>query len=203
MDMLKREAMLFWMRKRWVVWPVVLGTSWIVLHTAVCAVIGVRDDVGAADVIVVFGNKVNEDGTLSARLKARLDRAEQLYESGTAPRIFVSGGLGHEGHEEADVMQQYLIERGVPTSAVVVDRTGYSTYETARNASRFMESNRWTTALLVTHYYHVARARMAFHSFGVNRIHHSCARMGPEIREPLALLREFLAFYYYTLRKYE
>ncbi len=191
------------MKKRWVVWPVVLGTSWIVLHTAICVAIGVRDDVGGADVIVVFGNKVNEDGAVSPRLKARLDRAKRLYDSGNAPCIFVSGGLGYEGHEEADVMQQYLIGRGVPTSAVVVDKTGYSTYKTARSACRFMESNGLTTALLVTQYYHVARARMAFHFFGVNRIHHSCARMGPEIGEPLVLLREFLAFYYYAVRKYE
>lgn len=191
------------MTRRWVIWPVALVAAWIVLHTAICAFLGVRDDVGAADLIVVFGNTVNEDGSVSPRLKARLDRAKWLYDSGNAPRIFVSGGLGYEGHEEADVMRDYLVERGVPASAVIVDKTGYSAYKTARSASRFMEDNGLATALLVTQYYHVARARMSFRFFGVDRIRHSCARMGPEVREPWVLLREFFAFCYYVGRSYE
>lgn len=150
----------------------------------------------------MFGNKVNEDGTLSRRLRARLDRALELHGEGRVTKVLVSGGLGREGHEEALAMRKYLLEQGVADSAIVVDTLGYTTYRTAANAAAFMAENELSSALLVTHYYHVIRARLAFRSFGVTKLNHACARIGPELREPLSLVREFVGFYYYAVREY-
>ncbi|WP_345600416.1 YdcF family protein, partial [Thermocatellispora tengchongensis] len=66
-----------------------------------------------ADCLVVLGNTVNPDGTLSPRLRARLAEALRLYRAGLSPRIFVSGGLGREGHYEGTAMRRYLLSRGV------------------------------------------------------------------------------------------
>ncbi len=184
----------------WFLRVVALGALWFLIHTAVSAVVGIRDDIGNADVIVVFGNKVHVDGTVSKRLKARLDRAWELHSTGKAPAVIVSGGLGYEGHEEALVMRQYLINRGIPGDAIIVDKDGYDTYRTARNGAAFMSRQGLSSAILVTQYYHIVRARMAFRAFGVKTLHHACAKMGPEPREPLTLVREFLAFYYYLSR---
>jgi len=188
---------------KWLRRTCAIGIAWVVMHIVATSVFGMWDHLGQADVIVVLGNKVHEDGTVSTRLKGRLDRARELYEAGNAPLVFVSGGLGYEGHEEAVVMRQYLLDAGVPDSAIVVDRDGYDSYRTARNAAMFMSGHGLTRALIVSQYFHIARCRLAFRSFGVVSLHHACAPVDIEIREPMALFREFLAFYYYALRRYE
>ena len=50
-----------------------------------------------ADIAVILGSKVNEDGTLSERLKKRLECGISLYHNGRAKKLMVSGGLGKEG----------------------------------------------------------------------------------------------------------
>ncbi len=189
--------------RRWFLLALLTGISWVLVHIVVCVLVGAHDRVSEADLIVVFGNTVNPDGTLSSRLESRLERARDVYESGAAPLVFVSGGLGREGHEEALAMKQYLLAEGIPSQAIVVDQDGYSTYKTARNASAYMTCHRLSRVILVTQYYHIARARLAFGRFGVPSLQHSCARMGPERSEPFALLREFIAYYYYLCRGYE
>lgn len=70
---------------------------------------GSRKKIDNADLLVVFGTKINEDGTPSAGLKARLDETVFVYRKHVASLIFVSGGLGKEGYNEAKVMADYLL----------------------------------------------------------------------------------------------
>lgn len=65
---------------------------------------GLRDDVQVSDVGIVLGSKVMPDGTPSARLQARLDKAAELYRQGMFKHVIVSGGSGVEGFSEAKVM---------------------------------------------------------------------------------------------------
>ena len=180
-----------------------LGFGWFIVHTAIAVMIGTRDDIAPVDTIVVFGNKVEATGVPSRRLKARLDRAMALYEDGIAPCIIVSGGFGKEGHDESLVMRNYLIGKDVPESSILMDHDGNNSYLTAKNCAAMMQRQSSTSAILVTQYYHIPRARMAFRRCGIADLGHACARMGPETREPLALAREFCAYYYYLLRSYE
>ncbi len=180
-----------------------LGGAWFMLHTGVLLVTGCRDNLGAADVIVVLGNTVEPNGEPSPRLRSRLERALSAYQAGLAPLVIVSGGKGQEGYEEALVMQAYLYERGIPPTSVLADVSGYDTYRTARYAAAVMRERNLTRAIIVTQYYHVLRARLALKAFGVPEVYHACARLDPELREPYSLLREFAAFYYYLFRRYE
>jgi len=77
------------------------------LGCALIVVAGCSDAQADADVIVVPGNTVSADGTPSPRLQARLDVALALHRARRAPLIFVSGGLGKEGFDEAVVMANY------------------------------------------------------------------------------------------------
>jgi uncharacterized SAM-binding protein YcdF (DUF218 family) len=190
--------------KRYAILLVCLGLGWFIVHTAISVIIGTRDDIARADTIIVFGNKVEEEtGEPSKRLKARLDRALALYNEGIAPYVIVSGGFGKEGYDEAVVMRDYLIGKDVPESSILMDRDGNNSYLTAKNCAAIMQQQASTRAILVTQYYHVPRARMAFRRFGISDLGHACARMGPEAREPFALAREFCAYYYYLIREYE
>ena len=162
---------------------------------------GLTDELGVADVAIVLGNAVKADGQPSARLRARLEKAVELYESGFVRQIIVSGGVGREGHDEAVVMKHYLVERGIPESCVHVDSLGANTYLTARNASHIMQANGMTSAIIVSQYFHVPRARMALKRFGVSVVYSAHADIF-ELRDFYSTAREVVAFYVYLVRTY-
>ncbi|MFX7825239.1 YdcF family protein, partial [Acinetobacter baumannii] len=79
-------------------------------------------------------------GTPSDRLRARLDKAAELYRQGMFPCIIVSGGTGKEGFSEAQVMAAYLSEvQTVPRSAILLDEQGNTTMATAVNSAAIMQ----------------------------------------------------------------
>lgn len=88
---------------------------------AVIAVDGLTQRPVVADMAVVPGNTVYPDGTLSPRLKARLDAALTLYKSASCTFIFVSGCTGKEGVDEAAAMKAYLVSLGVPDEKIIQD----------------------------------------------------------------------------------
>lgn len=73
---------------------------WFGIHQVIVLTDGLTDENTKTNVAVIYGNTVHEDGTLSKRLKARLDRGIQLYRDSLTDVLFVSGGLGKEGFYE-------------------------------------------------------------------------------------------------------
>ncbi len=82
---------------------------------------GVTTGCQPSEYAVVLGNQVYPSGKPSERLKARLERAAELFRDGTVKKIIVSGGLGKEGHDEAVVMKQFLQTLGIPPAAIILD----------------------------------------------------------------------------------
>jgi hypothetical protein len=58
--------------------PFILFLTWFLGHSLFITIDGLIDDKKSADVAVILGSKVNEDGTLSERLEKRLDCGLQL-----------------------------------------------------------------------------------------------------------------------------
>lgn len=168
------------------------------LGCGLLVVAGCSDRQAAADMIVVPGNTVAPDATPSPRLKARLDVALSLYRDHRAPLIFVSGGLGKEGFDEAVVMANYLAKNGVPAACVVVDSLGLDTRATARNAAAYMRANGLGTAIVATQYFHVPRTRLALERAGVRVVGHSHARYA-ELRDLYSIPREVVGYAAYFL----
>lgn len=94
---------------------------WAFGHMIIITIDGLTDKNKKADIAVVLGNKVNEDGTLSKRLEKRMECGLNLYNSRRVKKILVSGGLGKEGFYEGDKMKEYLIKHNVPDSVIIVD----------------------------------------------------------------------------------
>lgn len=166
----------------------------------VIASVGFLDHSAPADLIVVPGNTVRVDGSPSERLKSRLNVALELYAQGRAPTIFVSGGIGHEGHDEAAAMASYLMAKGVPSRAIVRDPLGIDTAATAANAAKYLRTNNLHSALVATQYFHVARTQLALERSGVMVMGTAHARYF-EFRDAYSLAREVLGYavYYLTL----
>ncbi len=179
-----------------------LGLLTVLLHIAFIVIDGLISTPEIADVIVILGNKVNPDGQPSARLKSRLDKGAALFLSGYGKKIIVSGGLGKEGFDEAVVMAHYLREQGIDSSRIIVDSKGNTTFLTARNTAVILEQNRYTSAIVVSQYYHLSRTKLAFRKVGIQQVSAaSCAII--EWRDLYAIPREAVGLYTYSFRKNE
>ncbi len=153
-----------------------------------------------ADICVVLGNTVNKDGTLSNRLKARLDKSVEIYTANICRKIIVSGGLGKEGFQEAEVMRLYLLSKGVNDSEIVVDNGGNNTFLTAKFTTNYMFANNYRSVLAVSQYYHLFRIQFALKKLGVKNV--QCAAPGfYEIRDLLCVPREMVAILKYLFLK--
>jgi len=176
-----------------------LGLVWFLLHTFLISFDGLTDDTAVADVAVVFGTTVHENGELSQRLKARLDRAFQLYSDQKVQMLVVSGGLGKEGFWEGDKMRDYLLENGCPPKVILVDNQGNTTGLTAKNVQEMASKREWKEVYLVSQFFHLSRAKMAFRKLGFPKIY-SASPPYFEWRDLYSTVREFPAYYVYWLK---
>lgn len=163
---------------------------------------GVTDELAQADVALVMGAKVRPDGTPSGRLKARLDTALSLYAQGLFEQVIVSGGLGWEGYDEARVMAQYLVDRGIPEEQIIIDIRGYDTYQTALSVHEIMETNGMRSVIIITQYFHISRTKYTLARFGVSQVY-SANAVYFGLRDLMYIPREVVAYYYYLARSYE
>lgn len=152
-----------------------------------------------ADVAVVLGNTVQADGRPSPRLAARLDRAYDCYAASQCRILFVSGGVDPAGADEAAVMRDYLLARGVPADRIVTDSAGVDSWSTARHASAYMREHGYTRALAVTQYFHVPRTMLALRRQGVPDLSGGYPRFF-EGRDLYSVFRELPAVAWYAFR---
>lgn len=189
---LKMPLHVAWLRK--VKITLVVLAAWVVTHVLFSTLDGLQDNQQRADIAVILGNKVNEDGTLSERLAHRLACGLVLYRSGRVPRLLVSGGLGKEGFEEGTKMHDYLRAHGVPEAAIIVDNAGNTTQQTVRNTMQLQPALHFRRVLVVSQFYHISRTKLLFRQAGITEINGASPRYF-ELRDSYSLLREFGAYY--------
>jgi len=177
---------------------IVLAVLWIGAAVYI-SVRGLYFSEGKADISVVFGNGLKSDGTPKGTLKARLDVAVSCFRAGNCPILFLSGGIDGPGLDETIAMQDYLVAHGVPSSAIILDNQGENTLATARNAVRYMKDHGLSRVMLVTQYYHLPRAQLAFEAVGASRI---SGAFPPDFRviDLYSCLREVPAYVIYAVR---
>lgn len=173
---------------------ILLMLLWLLGHISYSTIDGLGDTGKSADIAVILGNKVNNDGSLSERLEKRLECGLGLYRQGRVKRLLVSGGLGKEGFYEGDKMHDYLVKNGVPDSVIIIDNLGVNTGATVENTRKLKDSLGFNSIIVVSQYYHLTRTKMLFRKAGMKNIS-SCAPRYFEIRDFYSSLREFVAFY--------
>ncbi len=125
-----------------------------------------------------------------------MEAALQLYHEGYAPLIFVSGGIGKEGFDEAVSMANYLQKNGVPQTSIIIDSFGIDTAATAKNAAAYLRANKLKSALVATQYFHVPRTKLSLERNGVVVTGSLHARYF-EMRDIYSTLRETVAYVAY------
>lgn len=181
---------------------VTLAPILFVIASAALVINGLNDDLHKADVAVILGNAVQSDGQPSPRLKARLDKAVQLYRQGLFSNIIVSGGVGVEGFDEAVVMKRYLTAHSVLDDHIFVDSGGRTTYLTAKHSAQLMKEKHWTSALVISQYFHIPRTCLALKQFGVLFIYSAHAEFF-EVRDIYSTAREVVGYGSYLFREPE
>lgn len=189
-------------RKKLLLASLLLISGSFLLGAVLIVADGLRDDIHPADVAIVLGNTVESDGRPSARLRARLDKAVELYRGGLFRHVIVSGGTGVEGFNEAEVMKRYLVSQGVPEGHIIADGEGLTTSLTARNAARVMKERGWQSALVISQYFHVSRTRLAVESYGVRPVYSAHAEYF-ELRDVYSIGREVVGYGAYLMRRYD
>lgn len=118
----------------------------------------------AADTIIVLGAGIGPDG-VSPVLADRLETALTLYRMGRAPRILLTGDRASVYYDEVTAMKKYLVARGVPDDAMILDGAGRDTFS---SMSRAREIYGVSTAIVVTQAFHLPRAVWLARSMGID-----------------------------------
>ncbi len=162
---------------------------------------GLFDNIKPADLAIVLGNKVNEDGTPSFTLRSRLNTTIQKYNQGLFSYIMVSGGTGIEGYDEAEFMKQYLVSIGkIPEKNIIVDSEGYNTLKSAQNLLKIMKKSDFQSIFIITSYYHIYRTEMIFSTQGIDYSGSAKGKPVFQFRDLYSVPRELLAIIVYCLR---
>lgn len=133
---------------------VCLALSGLMLHAA-------RRPTGDSGTVVVLGCQVR-DGEPSLMLRRRLDTALKYLETHPDCDVVVTGGQGaNEDRPEAEVMRNYLVERGVDTARIYVETASKNTEQNLRFTAALIETNDLDPHIIVvTDYFHQFRANL-------------------------------------------
>lgn len=89
----------------------------------------------------------------------RLWHAARLYHAGKAPNLLLVGGpVATGGSTEAEAMQQFLADMGVPASAMALENRSHNTATNALYAAQMLRAQNRQSVILVTSALHMPRA---------------------------------------------
>jgi uncharacterized SAM-binding protein YcdF (DUF218 family) len=138
----------------------VLLLGWFAVTWMQVVRVGSDHDAGPVDAIVVMG-AAQYDGRPSPQLAARLDHVVTLWSEGVAPVVVVTGGRRPgDRFTEAEASSRYLVEAGVPDTAIVEVGEGASTFESVAAARPVLDDLGVASVAMVTDPYHALRSRL-------------------------------------------
>jgi len=146
---------------------VVLGLVYYLVSLAQVWTTGRADNDGPVDAIVVMG-AAQYDGRPSPQLAARLDHVVELWPTGVAPLVVVTGGnIPGDRFTEAEASATYLVERGVPESALILENEGSTSYESLEAVADILDQQGVNRVLIVTDPYHALRSKLIADEVGL------------------------------------
>lgn len=152
------------------------------------------------DFLLVLGSKCMGP-RVPPVLAGRLDKAMELYSDfEKKPKIIVSGGRSSTGlYPEAELMEQYLLERGIPQKMIVVEKESINTIQnlefSAIKIRQIWQKDNRPRVIIVTSDYHIPRTKLHAKSLGLKG-RFAAAKTVKMLRWP-AMFREFTAIIWY------
>ena len=120
------------------------------------------DEARPVDALIVLGT-TQWNGNPQPAFEARLQHTLDLYNEGLAEVIIVTGGKQPgDTYTEADTAKAWLMDRGVPEAAILMENEGHNTWENMQGAKQAASGYDIKTVLVVSDGFHLFRAeRMA------------------------------------------
>ena len=183
--------------KRFLLFILFAALLYLIAFITAVHLTGLQDTTEAADIIIVLGAGLRDDGRPGPALTRRTRQAAQLWNQGVAPLVLCTGGQSeYYPRTEAAACRDILLGAGLPAEAILMEERSRSTEENAIFSRRILDALRLSRVVLVSDSYHLLRARWLFGLQGIE----AYASPVPvnRIRDPLvypySLVREFLAF---------
>jgi uncharacterized SAM-binding protein YcdF (DUF218 family) len=129
----------------------------------------------AGDVIILLGGgmvdrvpDITGSAAPSPLMMGRIFAAVRLYRQLKVP-VIVSGGrvFKDESIAEARVVKRFLVELGIPATAIIEENRARDTSQNARLTTAICRERGFVRPILLTAAYHMKRARMAFDTAGL------------------------------------
>lgn len=89
-------------------------------------------------IYIVLGNKLNKDGTISNKLKNRLDYFLANYDNKSY--VILSGGLTGDIHSESSAMKEYLLKKKFSEHKIIMESKSKNTWENIINSFEVLEN---------------------------------------------------------------
>ncbi|MBU3905253.1 MAG: YdcF family protein [Nanoarchaeota archaeon] len=128
-----------------------------------------NDKISYFDAILVLGELLKPDGSISDNLRKRLDKSVELINESCSHQIIVSGGYGFlapykPSITEAKAMKEYLVKiHGAPEDRILMEEESKDTIGNAYFVkSKYLEPNEWNKILIVTSDFHTERVKYVF-----------------------------------------
>lgn len=120
-------------------------------------------------VVVVLGNRLNDDGSITEIQKQRLELALEIEEQFKPYCYILSGGPANPvpGKSEALAMYEYLLEKGISKDRLILEDQSYSTVQNAKNSVPIVKELGADILMICTSLYHLANpGYKAMETFG-------------------------------------
>ena len=107
---------------------------------------------GSKNIMVVLGNWMNNDGTISSTMRTRLELALKAFSEFDFDYIVVSGGMANSqaGISEAQAMYNYLVEHGIDGNIIIKEDQSMSTQQNAIYTMQKLENIDFNNIIVVS-----------------------------------------------------
>jgi len=125
------------------------------------------DQTRPVEAIVVLG-AAQYNGQPGPVFRARLVETLAAYEAGNAPLIVVTGGRASgDQYSEAEAAQAFLVERGVPSGAILLENTGRDSWQSMSGVAEVLQARGLKRVLLVSDGFHLFRLKLMARDLGL------------------------------------
>jgi uncharacterized SAM-binding protein YcdF (DUF218 family) len=183
--------------KRFLVFIHVAALLYFVVFITAVHFAGMQDAIEPADIIIVLGAGLREDGRPGPALTRRSRHAAALWHEGIAPLVLCTGGQSeYHPRTEAAACREILLAVGLPAEAILMEERSRSTEENAVHSKRLLDELDLSRVVLVSDSYHMLRAGWLFSVQGIDAFASpvSVERIRDRLVYPYSLVREFIAF---------
>jgi SanA protein len=117
------------------------------------------DSVEHHTVAIILAAEVLPNNTPSAVLRDRISTGVELYNTGKADLLVMSGDA-----PEPEIMRAYAIQQGVPAEDILLDNYGLRTYDTCYRAANIYQLEK---TIVVTQLFHLPRTLLLCRQMGI------------------------------------